>query len=489
MTSSAFTTRFLNDGTNPYVSLTQDNKCVLIDIAEYEQFINKGLAWIEGNQFPFMLIDNENYLCIREHILSPYYDDPTVTITYVNGNERDLRRSNIHINKWLETDLLQTYGRADFICSHNPTYNSKGKRKRNATYQVGTDMFIMFAEPKTLVVLDKAALDIIYLQEKKLGRKMTWFITNQGYVASNHPFKSGVWFMHRLVMEYDEPLTTGYSIDHINRIRHDNRLSNLRIASHYEQSMNRKGVVPGTKYERKHNAQPLPAGITQDMLIKYIGYYTEEYKTKSGIKTREFFRIETHPNQCGREFNSSKSNKVSIFEKLEEAKRIVAELDKRVVTDVSDVKPKQEAEEGYVLPQYFHLVKQHGKDAVCFERRYDNGKRRVGIKVTIKEGESIKQIVERIMEQVDIETGDKKEKSPKQTESGFVLPKGFCLIHDKKSDKQCLSFQRNVGGKRYVGRTFIGEGETHEDTFARLKTIILNRYEMTEDEAKQSIFA
>jgi hypothetical protein len=286
-------------------------------------------------------------------------------------------------------------------------------------------------------------------------------------------------------MDYWQPNSgeKNMSVDHINRIRYDNRRSNLRIATKYEQCMNRKGVIPGTKYERKYNAQPLPPGITQEMLIKYVCYYTEEYETKGGVKTREFFRIEGHPNQRGSEFNTSKSNKVSILEKLEEAKRIVAELDKREITDVNEVKPKQEVEEGYTLPPYFHLTKQHGKDAVCFERRYDDGgKRRVGIKVTIKNGETIQEAVERILQQVDVETGEKKDKSVKQSSDGFVLPKGFSLTHDKQANKQCLSFQRSVAGKRYVGRTFIGEGESIAGVVERLTKSIKERYELGEND-------
>ena len=249
-----------------------------------------------------------------------------------------------------------------------------------------------------------------------------------------------------------------------------------------EQHSNAKGIIPGTKRNRKVNAHPLPSGITQDMMPKYVNYNPECYITKGGLKFREFFRIEKHPNQNKHIISTSKSNKVSITEKLEEAKRIVAQLDQREITNITEVKPKQEVETGYTLPPYFHLTTQHGKEAVCFERRFDEGKRRVGIKLTIKQGETIKQTVERIMEQINIETGEKKENTNvKQTDDGFILPNGFTVATDKSNGKKYLSFQRNVKGKRYVGRTYIGDNESVENVFNRLRDTIVKRYELDGD--------
>ena len=482
MNAPNYTTKFHIDGTIAFVSLVRGENKVTMDVADYESFINNGLVWKHKEKYPSSYVNGATAENIFSFILGDARNDPTVDVTFANGNHYDVRRSNIKVERWFEKQLMCEYGRADFVSSHLSSKQTNGKR-RNPIYQVNDDVFIMFTPPRNYVILDKAALDVINENEREFGRKLTWFTTKQGYVATRHPISGNTVFMHRLVMKYDKPNTDGYTIDHINRIRNDNRLSNLRVASHREQCMNRKGVIPGTKYERKRLAQPLPSGITQEMMPKYVGYYTEEYNTKSGLRTREFFRVEKHPNQCGHEFNTSKSVKVSIAEKLEEAKRIVAQLDKREITNVAEVKPKQEAEPGYTMPPYFHLASQHGKPAVCFERRYDDGKRRVGIKVTIKEGETAQQVVQRIMEQVDVETGEKKTKQPKTSSDGCVLPKGFSIATEKSSGKEYLSFQRNVKGKRYVGRTFVGEGEAVADVLVRLKDTIRKRYELDGDDA------
>ena len=355
-------------------------------------------------------------------------------------------------------------------------YNGCQANQEKNTIYVGISgkRYINCSQDK-FIIIDENTHNRIDELEKMFDSKLTWFIMSNGYVATNIEGKT--MYLHQLLMGYygNGQGTKNGSVDHINRDKLDNRISNLRIVDFNTQHSNAKGIIPGTKRERKYNAHPLPPGITQNMLPKYVVYYPDEYMTKQGPKFREFFRIEKHPNQCGRELHSSKSNKVSITEKLEEAKRIVAELDKRKITDVNEVKPKKEVEENYTLPQYFHMTKQHGKDAVCFERRY-NGKR-VSLKVTIKKDETIQQAVERIIQQVDIETGEKKT-TPKEV-GGVTLSKGFSF--SKSDGKDCISFQRNISGKRYVGKTIIGEGETIADTIERLKTNIKKRYELEDN--------
>ena len=100
-----------------------------------------------------------------------------------------------------------------------------------------------------------------------------------------------------------------YSIDHINRDTLDNRLENLRWATQSEQNMNTDKRV------RKYNAKELPEGISPENIPKWVTYNKEVYNKETGA-TREFFRIEKHPRM--KDWASSKSNKVSIQDKLAE---------------------------------------------------------------------------------------------------------------------------------------------------------------------------
>jgi hypothetical protein len=78
------------------------------------------------------------------------------------------------------------------------------------------------------------------------------------------------------------------TVDHINRIKTDNRLSNLRWATQSTQNENR-GIVRSVE-----NARPLPEiapGFTTRDLPKYI-YYRQASVEKTGATRGEFFSIE-----------------------------------------------------------------------------------------------------------------------------------------------------------------------------------------------------
>jgi hypothetical protein len=81
------------------------------------------------------------------------------------------------------------------------------------------------------------------------------------------------------------------------------------------------------KRERKHTAQMLPPGITQQMMKKYVVYYREFVNLKNGKRVpREYFKVESHP-KLSRPWVSSKSGKISLHEKLESANQVVVDLE------------------------------------------------------------------------------------------------------------------------------------------------------------------
>jgi hypothetical protein len=122
--------------------------------------------------------------------------------------------------------------------------------------------------------------------------------------------------------------TKNISVDHIDRDPLNNTLENLRIATRAEQEQNSKGIAVGTKRARKQSAKPLPEGITQEMMRKYVGYY-HEYLDKEQTKSREFFKIEKHP-KLSKIWIGSKSNKISILEKLQMVNKVADDLTKDI---------------------------------------------------------------------------------------------------------------------------------------------------------------
>ena len=139
--------------------------------------------------------------------------------------------------------------------------------------------------------------------------------------------------MHQVIMNhYGHGKGTGsnknnehQSIDHIDRDPTNNMLENLRLATREEQEQNSKGIISDTKRARKHNAKPLPDGFTHEMMPKYVIYYNECYNKDKGLY-REFLKIEKHP-KLDKIWTSSKSNKVTLMDKLKSAKDMLSTIE------------------------------------------------------------------------------------------------------------------------------------------------------------------
>jgi hypothetical protein len=200
------------------------------------------------------------------------------------------------------------------------------------------------------------------------GKKITWYKHQNGYILCSNNL-----FIHQIITgcHGNGKGTKNISVDHIDQDPLNNAWDNLRIATRKEQEQNTKGIKPGTKRERKTSAKDLPVGITQDMLKKYVVYYQEWLDTEH-TKQREFFKVEKHP-KLDKPWTTTKSNKISIQEKLAQANKIVDDLEK-------DVYP----ETNYpALPKYVSLITMREKPHLVFEKRIDG--KRLNIKMVLPE--------------------------------------------------------------------------------------------------------
>jgi hypothetical protein len=81
------------------------------------------------------------------------------------------------------------------------------------------------------------------------------------------------------------------------------------------------------KRNRKHSAQSLPKGLEHHMMKKYVVYY-REWIDRQHSREREYFKIEKHPD-LKKAWTSSKSCKITIFDKLAAANKIIDDLEEK----------------------------------------------------------------------------------------------------------------------------------------------------------------
>lgn len=127
----------------------------------------------------------------------------------------------------------------------------------------------------------------------------TWNEKSEGKVAFNtpsgHGYLEGVFngkkhYAHRIIWEFfNGPIKKGLEIDHINGVRDDNRIENLRLVSKSQncrnsamQSNNTSGITGVSKYRNGWIARASsPKGICR------IGFFLSKEKARSAI--RDFY--------------------------------------------------------------------------------------------------------------------------------------------------------------------------------------------------------
>jgi hypothetical protein len=285
-----------------------------------------------------------------------YIEDNYIIIEYNNGHVKSIGR--------------------DAYIYKNPFW----KVKEN-----DSETILMYCETNTLIKLCSISYNNILIYEKDNNIKITWFKGTNGYITGSNKL-----YIHQIITGCygNGKGTLNVSVDHIDQDPLNNSWENLRIATRNEQEQNSKGIKAGTKRERKHNAQELPDGITQDMMKKYVVYY-KDYADKEKTRLREYFRIESHP-KLDKLWSTTKSCKITIHEKLLEANKVIDNLENAIY-------PEKET----ALPKYISLIVSREKSHLVFEKRVDG--KRLNIKMVLP--------IEYILkEQLEILKGKIKEK-------------------------------------------------------------------------------
>uniref|UniRef100_A0A6C0HCI5 HNH nuclease domain-containing protein n=1 Tax=viral metagenome TaxID=1070528 RepID=A0A6C0HCI5_9ZZZZ len=373
-----------------------NGKTFLVDFNDKDRIINFNKSFVFANDtdsYPSYTYNYKrfNYL---DFIFS--FSKESVHYVFKNKNKLDLRRCNVEIYHWYHKNIAEKYEVIEYFNGHYLTMGQDANIMKNPIWKVkenDKEYLLMYCEKDTLCKLCvesyKKILD--FEIDKNDGKKITWYKHQNGYILCSINL-----YIHQIITNcYGNGAGTKIvSVDHIDQNPLNNTLENLRIATRKEQEQNSKGIKQGTKRERKTSAKDLPEGITQDMLKKYVVYY-QEWLNKEHTREREYFKVEKHP-KLDKIWIGKKSNKISIQEKLEQANKIVDDLE-------NDIYPNKDTP---TLPKYVSLIVMRDKPHLVFEKKIDG--KRLNLKMILPEeydlDEQLQFLNERIKSKYESET-------------------------------------------------------------------------------------
>jgi hypothetical protein len=215
---------------------------------------------------------------------------------------------------------------------------------------------------------------IDFERDNNENKKITWYKTAGGYICGTGGGMKTLGIHQVIMMYYRHGRGTGeLSVDHIDRDPFNNTLDNLRLATCEEQNKNMKGVLPGTKKERQHQARELPEGIQQEDMPKYVTYNVNVWN-KPQNKKRDFFRIERHP-LMSKIWEGTKSMKISIHKKLEQAKKVLHDIENGILPIANKTNDR-------ILPTHVYFTMIRNCPTLVYDNRTIGHTKRMKIKDT-----------------------------------------------------------------------------------------------------------
>lgn len=381
------TNEILNCGT-----ITFGDKVYFVDYKDKDNIINF------NKSFVFIDYDKEDYpsytynykrFTYLDFIFN--YNSESVYFKFKNNNKYDLRRSNVEIYHFYHKYIIENYNVIEYIPGHYLALGQDAGVMKNPLWKIienDKEYLLMYCEKDTLCKLCCVSYQKILDYEKNINKKLTWHKHQNSYIQAHVSNQYKLLYIHQIITGCygNGKGTKTISVDHIDQNPLNNTWENLRIATREEQEQNSKRIKEGTKRERKHNAKNLPDGITQDMMKKYVVYY-QEWLDKEHTKQREFFKVEKHP-KLDKHWCTSKSNKISIQDKLNKANKVVDDLE-------NDIYPEKE---GIQLPKYISLMTFREKHHLVFEKRIDG--KRLNLKMVLPDEYDIQEQFEKINDKI-----------------------------------------------------------------------------------------
>jgi hypothetical protein len=348
-----------------------NDKYVLMDFSDLFSIINFEKNFIyydpEEKTYPYYLRHNQK-ISYLEHIFK--YDSSNIDYIFKNGNNFDLRRENITIYHNYHNYHKQIFDKNEILEYALGHYVEIGKDAyviKNPMWKIKENFkeyWLMYCETDTIIKLCPESYQKILNFENQNNdcKKLTFYKCSNGYIQT-HIDTHKILYIHQIITGCygNGKGTKNISVDHIDQNPLNNTIANLRIATREEQEQNTKGIKEGTQRERS-SKKDLPNGISYEMFKKYV-YYNREFYDKEKTKEREFFRVE-HP-KLDKPWATTKSEKVSILEKLLQANKVVDDLENDIYPEKSEA----------TLPKYVSLIVTRDKPHLVYEKRIVDGKR------------------------------------------------------------------------------------------------------------------
>ena len=342
-----------------------NGKIYIVDEHVFEKILNFNKKFIFNNDtdpYPSYGV-NRKYITLIEYIFE--FNPELYNYTFKTSNIFDLRYKNIkNIVPKDFIELTKNYNVVEYLTDGVLVRRGKyaGEFKNpicKILNEYNKEEYLMLCNKNKLCRLCPISYQKILDFEKnnnEINNKIIWSYHTNGYILGNNSL-----FIHQVIMNYywNGKGTKNKSVDHIDQDPLNNTYDNLRVVSQEVQQQNTKGIKEGTKRARKKTAKPLPDGITEDMVKKYVYYSNEKYGKNNKLRT--YFCV-CHPKL---ETTSSKSEKISILEKLAQANKIVDDLE-------NDIYPTVEEK---ILPTFVSNREYRGKPHLTFDRKDPNGQR------------------------------------------------------------------------------------------------------------------
>ena len=372
-----------------------NNRTYLVDHSDRDRIINFCKKFVftdnEPEDYP-SYIYNYRRMTYLDFIFN--FNNETSYYIFKNDNKFDLRRCNVEVYHKYHKIISEKYNIIEYIPGHHSTMGQDANIMKNPIWRInehGKEYLVMYCEKDTICKLCDKSYQKILDFENTNNKKLTWFKASNGYIHAHTRCEFALLYIHQVITgcNGNGKGTSKVSVDHIDQDPFNNTFENLRIATRKEQEENSKGIKSGTKRERKHSAQDLPEGITQDMMKKYVVYY-HEWLDKEHTREREFFKVEKHP-KFDKPWATTKSNKISIQEKLAQANKVVDDLENNIYPEKNEPS----------LPKYVSLVTARGKPHLVFEKRMDDG-RRLNVKMVLQETYDLQEQLEILWQRISV---------------------------------------------------------------------------------------